>query len=429
MNIEREITMKNKIKIIIAGLACAGLFLCSQNVYASRAQGTDLSRYQGYTAVKGQASDEFAISQIGGINANGIYTQNTYQSQVATGIAQGLRMHTYIWYQVGGDKQAAKQCMDYFLPRVQTPKNSIVALDYEDGASCDQSANTDAILYGMNRIKQAGYTPVYYSYKPYTLAHVDYKRILTAYPNSLWIAAYKDYNITTTADYAYFPSMDGVGMWQFTSCYRAGGLDGNVDLTNITQNGYHKGSATRPVSKPSAVKQGIKADNTPKTDIKAGYTVKVNFSASKWASGQYIPSWVHGKAYRVQQVSGDRVLLAGIMSWINRADVEILQTAKQATQTSGTYTVRSGDSWWSIAAKYGLSMYTLAARNGKTIYTVIHPGDRLTVIGQTTRTYTVRRGDTLSSIASRLGTSVSSLASRNHISNPNLIFVGQRLSY
>lgn len=421
--------MKNKIKIVIAGLACAGIFLCGQNVYASRAQGTDLSRYQGYTAVKGQASDEFSIAQIGGINTGGIYTQATYQSQVASGIAQGLRMHTYIWYQVGGDKQAAKQCMDYFLPRVQTPKRSIVALDYEDGASCDQSANTDAILYGMNRIKQAGYTPVYYSYKPYTLAHVDYKRILAEFPNSLWIAAYKDYKITTTPDYAYFPSMDGVGMWQFTSCYRGGGLDGNVDLTNITQNGYHKGSATRPVSKPSAVKQGIKADNTPKTDIKAGYTVKVNFSASKWASGQYIPSWVHGKAYRVQQVSGDRVLLAGIMSWINRADVEILQTAKQATQTSGTYTVRSGDSWWSIAAKYGLSMYTLAARNGKTIYTVIHPGDRLTVIGQTTRTYTVRRGDTLSSIASRLGTSVSSLASRNHISNPNLIFVGQRLSY
>lgn len=416
-------------KVVVASLAVAGLFLCGQNVYASRAQGTDLSRYQGYTAVKGQASDEFAISQIGGINTGGIYTQATYQAQVATGIAQGLRMHTYIWYQVGGDKQAAKECMDYFLARVQTPKGSLVALDYEDGASASVAANTDAILYGMNRIKQAGYTPVYYSYKPYTLAHVDYKRILAEFPNSLWIAAYKDYKITTTPDYAYFPSMDGVGMWQFTSCYRGGGLDGNVDLTNITQNGYHKGSATRPVSKPSAVKQGIKADNTPKTDIKAGYTVKVNFSASKWASGQYIPSWVHGKAYRVQQVSGDRVLLAGIMSWINRADVEILQTAKQATQTSGTYTVRSGDSWWSIATRHGMSMYTLAARNGRTIYSMLHPGDRLTISGQTSRTYTVSRGDTLSVIACRLGVSVGYLARKNSIINPNRIYVGQRLLY
>ena len=422
--------MKNKVKIVITGLACAGLFLCSQNVYASRAQGTDLSRYQGYTAVKGQASDEFAISQIGGINSSGIYTQATYQSQVASGIAQGLRMHTYIWYQVGGDKQAAKQCMDYFLPRVQTPKRSIVALDYEDGASCDQSANTDAILYGMNRIKQAGYTPVYYSYKPYTLAHVDYKRILAEFPNSLWIAAYKDYNVTTVPDYAYFPSMDGVAQWQFTSCYRAGGLDGNVDLLGITQNGYRKGDAAKPVTKPSAVKQGIKADNTPKADIKPGYTVKVNFSAIHWASGQSIPSWVHGKAYRVQQVSGNRVLLAGIMSWINRADVEILQTSAQAKQTSGsTYTVQSGDSWWSIANRYGMNMYTLAARNGKIIYSMLHPGDKLTINGQTSRTYTVRRGDTLSSIASQFGVSVSSLATRNHISNINWIYAGQRLSY
>lgn len=419
-----------KSKIMLGFAVCAGLFLCGQNAQASRAQGTDLSRYQGYTAVKGQASDEFAISQIGGINTGGIYTQSTYQSQVATGIAQGLRMHTYIWYQIGSDKQAAKQCMDFFLPRIQTPKNSIVALDYEDGASCNRSANTDAIIYGMRRIKQSGYTPIYYSYKPYTLSHVDYKRILAEFPNSLWIAAYKDYAVTTSPDYAYFPSLDGVAEWQFTSMYKAGGLDGNVDLLGITQNGYRNGVATKPVSKPSAVKQGIKADNTPKTDIKAGYTVKVNFSASKWASGQYIPSWVHGKAYRVQQASGDKVLLAGIMSWISCNDVEILQTSAQAKQTTaGTYTVQSGDSWWSIAAKHGLSMYTLAARNGKTICTVIHPGDRLTISGQTSRTYTVRRGDTLSSIASRLGVSVSSLASRNHISNINWIYIGQRLVY
>lgn len=415
--------MKNKIMLGFA--VCAGLFLCGQNAQANRAQGTDLSRYQGCTAVKGQASDEFSISQIGGINTGGIYTQATYQSQVATGIAQGLRMHTYIWYQVGGDKQVAKKCMDYFLPRVQTPKGSIVALDYEDGASCDQSANTDAILYGMNRIKQAGYTPVYYSYKPYTLAHVDYKRILAEFPNSLWIAAYKDYNVTTVPDYAYFPSMDGVAQWQFTSMYRSGGLDGNVDLTGITQNGYRKGDANKPASKSTAVKQGIKAD------IKPGYTVKVNFSARKWASGQPIPSWVHGKAYRVQQVSGNRVLLAGIMSWINRADVEILQTSAQAKRTTaGTYTVQSGDSWWSIANRHGMSMYTLAQRNGKTIYTVIHPGDKLTISGQaTTHTYTVRRGDTLSGISARLGVSVGHLVQVNRIGNPNRIYVGQRLVY
>lgn len=108
---------------------------------------------------------------------------------------------------------------------------------------------------------------------------------------------------------------------------------------------------------------------------------------NRLASGQCIPSWVHGKAYRVQQVSGDRVLLAGIMSWISRNDIEVLQTSAQAKQTSGsTYTVQSGDSW--------------------------RVGDKLTVIGQTSRTYAVRRGNTLSNIANRLGQSVYKLAQK-----------------
>lgn len=422
--------MKNKIMLGFA--IWAGLFLCGQNVYASRAQGTDLSRYQGYTAVKGQASDEFAISQIGGINTGGIYTQATYQSQVATGIAQGLRMHTYIWYQVGSDKQAAKQCMDYFLPRIQTPKGSIIALDYEDGASASVSANTDAILYGMRRISDAGYTPVYYSYKPYTLAHVDYKRILAEFPNSLWIAAYKDYSVTTTPDYAYFPTMDGVAQWQFTSMYRAGGLDGNVDLTGITQNGYRKGEANKPASKPQAVKQGIKADSTPKSDIKPGYTVKVNFSARKWASGQCIPSWVHGKAYRVQQVSGNRVLLAGIMSWINVSDVEIISVTNNSNLGASYYVVKSGDTLGGIASRYGTTWQRLQELNGLSNPNWIYPGQRLkvTVNGyDAQRAYTIRRGDTLSGIACRLGVSVDHLVQVNHISNPNRIYVGQRLVY
>ncbi|KLD60432.1 hypothetical protein WP50_10480 [Lactiplantibacillus plantarum] len=43
------------------------------------------------------------------------------------------------------------------------------------------------------------------------------------------------------------------------------------------------------------------------------------------------------------------------------------------------YTVKSGDSWWSIAQRNGLSMTTLASQNGKTIYITIYPGQRLVV--------------------------------------------------
>ena len=413
----------NALKCVLITIFCiTALSLSTIPVSAAKGdQGVDWARYQGINGKWGYAHDKFAICQIGGTTDGwNTYDQSTYRTQVAATIAMGRRAHTYIWWQNVTTHQQADKVLDYFLPKVQTPKQSIVALDVESGQQ-----NTSVVDYALSRIKKAGYTPVLYGYKSYLVNHLDLASLAKKYP--LWLAAYPDYNVTTKPNYNFFPSFDNIGIFQFTSTYAAGGLDGDVDLTGITDNGYRNGNASKPVSKPQAVKQGIVADNTPKTDITTGYKVKVNYSAKRWASGQAIPNWVKGRMYPVVQTSGYKVLLGGIMSWINRADVEILQTAKQTT--GSTYTVQSGDSWWSIATRHGMSMYTLAARNGKTIYTVIHPGDKLTISGQTTRIYTVKSGDTLSGIANRLGTSVSSLASRNRISNPNLIFVGQRLSY
>ena len=419
--------MMNKNKAILSVLSALALMSVGFTAQAAKGdQGVDWARYQGISGKWGYAHDKFAICQIGGTTDGwNTYDQSTYRTQVAGTIAMGRRAHTYIWWQNVTTQQQADKVLDYFLSKVQTPKRSIVALDVESGQQ-----STTVVDYALNRIKQAGYTPVLYGYKSYLVNHVDLASLAKKYP--LWLAAYPDYNVTTKPNYSFFPSYGNVGIYQFTSTYVAGGLDGDVDLTGITDNGYRNGDASKPVSKPQAVKQGIVADHTPKQDISTGYTVKVNYGARRWASGQAIPSWVKGRMYSVVQTSGDKVLLGGIMSWINRADVEILQTAKQATQTSDTYTVQSGDSWWSIANRHGMSMYTLAARNGKTIYSMLHPSDRLTINGQTaaaTRTYTVRHGDTLSSISARLGVSVGTLATRNHISNPNLIFVGQRLSY
>lgn len=88
-------------------------------------------------------------------------------------------------------------------------------LDYEDHASGDVQANTNACLRFMQMIADAGYKPIYYSYKPFTLENVDYQQILAKFPNSLWIAGYglNDGN----ADFEYFPSMDGIRWWQYSS--------------------------------------------------------------------------------------------------------------------------------------------------------------------------------------------------------------------
>jgi LysM repeat protein len=109
------------------------------------------------------------------------------------------------------------------------------------------------------------------------------------------------------------------------------------------------------------------------------------------------------------------------MSWINRKNVELLVTTSVPRVNSSTYVVQSGDSWWAIAHKYGISMYTLASNNGKSIYSVLHPGDILTVNGSNQNSssvasygsYTVKSGDSWWSIANSNGMSMYTLAANN----------------
>lgn len=419
-----------KIKQLLASALLGASILLQSTAYAAVGdQGVDWSRYQGANGVFGYSHDKFAIAQIGGVNGGGIYKQSTYETQVASAIAQGKRAHTYIWYQVGSNASLGEQVLNTFLPQVQTPKGSIVALDYESGASPDKQANTNAILHGMRMIKAAGYTPMYYSYKPFTLANVYADQIIREFPNSLWMAGYPNYAVTPTPNYNVFPSMDGIGIWQFSSTYIAGGLDGNIDLTGVTDNGYTK---NKPETQTPAINQGQQAENTPKADIAVGNQVKVKFSANNWATGQGIPSWVKNQTYSVAQVSGNRVLLSGINSWINKSDVEIISVSSapiQAPATS-TYTVQSGDTLSSIAAKFGTSYQTLASLNGISNPNLIYVGQTLRVNGSASTGsvyYTVRVGDNLSSIASRYGTNYQSIASLNGLTNPNLIYAGQTL--
>jgi GH25 family lysozyme M1 (1,4-beta-N-acetylmuramidase) len=337
-------------------VAIAAVFMIGGATVTAKAakgdQGVDWAVYQGANGKFAYPSDKFVISQAGGTIHGKLYDQWTYKSQVASAIAAGKRAHTYVWGEFGSSKAQAKAMLDYMLPKIQTPKGSIVAIDYEDGASYDKQANTDAILYALKRIKDAGYTPMLYGYLNYFNAHIYLGQVSKTY--QLWLGEYPDYNVTPKPNYNYFPSWENVALFQFTSTYIAGGLDGNIDLTGITDNGYTKNN--KPVTNTPAVDTGKEAEDTPKSDIKKGDKVKVKFSAKHWATGEAIPSWVRGNTYTVTAVSGKKVLLSGINSWIARSNVEILQTNTVQSNTklpngvkreAGTFTANQTLRVWS----------------------------------------------------------------------------------
>lgn len=438
--------VKKKVSTLaISALAAATVFSAGSGVTfaAKNDLGYDWASFQGPYGVTNGIGAKFAFSKLGG--DGGTYLNPYYATQVSGGIARGLRMHTYLWFENIYSTAQADQFLNSYLPKVQTPKGSIVALDVEAGY-----ANTAVIKYAMQRIKNAGYTPMFYSYVPFIRAQgIDTDSIGNQFGKySLWIANYGYNYVGQSWSPSLFPTMNNVGIHQYSSLGLASGLDVSIDLSgdknwSITENGYGKteesgsGKVTvDPNTNTAATNAGQQANNTSKADISVGNTVKVNFSASRWASGEAIPSWVKGKSYSVAQVSGNKVLLSGIMSWINKSDVEILSssTASTAQQnsvvTGSTYTVKSGDTLGGIAAAHGTTSSALASLNGISNPNLIFAGQVLKLSGASSsvsysNSYTVRSGDTLSGIAARYGTTTANLAAINGISNPNFLYVGQ----
>ena len=103
------------------------------------------------------------------------------------------------------------------------------------------------------------------------------------------------------------------------------------------------------------------------------------------------------------------------------------------------HTVSAGDSFESIANKYGVTIRELVSANPQ----LLKKGEQLTIpvavvildetdddsgeVESGVRTYTVKPGDNLTKIAIKFGTTVAAIASANNITNINNIRVGQVL--
>jgi murein DD-endopeptidase MepM/ murein hydrolase activator NlpD len=123
------------------------------------------------------------------------------------------------------------------------------------------------------------------------------------------------------------------------------------------------------------------------------------------------------------------------LSWLVVLALLLSVTLPARAQTTGPiYVVQEGDTLFSIALAFGVSVEDVQTANGITDPTLISIGQEIVIPGfenvsGTLLTYKVQLGETLPGIAKRFGASIDALVLLNRLTATDALYVGQSLIY
>ena len=256
-NLEELILVKNK---TIIKLACATMLLnsgmalfphlapatsivqASSTSVAAKALGIDVASYQSADlTAHAKAGSQFAIVKVS--EGTG-YRNPKGASQIKSAIANDMMPMGYHFATFSSNASLAKKEAQYAISSAKAlglPKGSYLACDYETGQgniiTNGKSVTAKAILAFMDKIKAAGYQPLLYASSSVLQNNINTPSIVKKYPNSLWVAAYAISGRVDKPNFKYFPSMDGVAIWQYTDNWKGMSTDGNVAILPLSISG------------------------------------------------------------------------------------------------------------------------------------------------------------------------------------------------
>ncbi|MFJ6919760.1 MAG: GH25 family lysozyme [Lactobacillus crispatus] len=207
----------------------------SSSTVLKKSYGVDVASYQStsvnYTGAK------FAIIKL---TQGTDYLNPKADQQIKSAKAHGLLVGGYFYANHSNSVSRARSEAKYAVAKAKAlgiPEGSYIADDFEQGSGNSVNggvqANTDAIMAALQVIKDGGYQPLVYSGSFVLHNHISIARIVKTFGTCLWVASYKVSGRQDYADFNYFPSMDGVAIWQFTDNYKGYSVDGNITLINL----------------------------------------------------------------------------------------------------------------------------------------------------------------------------------------------------
>ena len=216
----------------------------------ARSYGVDVASYQ--PSIVSYAGAKFAIVKL---TEGTSYLNPKAGQQIKSAKAHGYYVGGYFYANHSGSVTQARAEAKYAVAKAKTlgiPSGAVLADDFEQGSGNNvngsATANTDAIIAAMQVIKEAGYKPLVYSGAYVLRNRMSISRIIKTFGTCLWVASYKISGRQDRADFEYFPSMDGVAIWQFTDNYRGFNVDGNISLIDLKISSHNH--APKSVKKP-----------------------------------------------------------------------------------------------------------------------------------------------------------------------------------
>lgn len=291
----------------------------------SKTYGVDVASYQP-TDLSGyhKAGASFSVVKL---TQGTSYFNPKDTAQIKSSRDLGMETHAYHYAEFGSSVSRAKDEATFFLQRaakqnISISKKRYLFLDWEEGSgnvvTGSKSANTAAIIAFMDACKKAGYKVGLYSGAALMRSAIDTAQIFKRYGTCLWVASYPTMAAVSTADFSYFPSMDGVAVWQFTSNWHGLNVDGNVALVDLNSEVKPK-AEVKPKPKPKPKAAATEFNGVVKVKNlgsgKASWKVRL-LSKEGNSTDKYVPQGSSWKTAKVMTIKGMQCYLIGKDLWI-----------------------------------------------------------------------------------------------------------------
>ena len=285
---------------------------------SSKTYGVDVASYQSTDlAAYHKAGASFAIVKL---TEGTSYLNPKAAKQVASSRTNHLYTHAYHFARFGASVSQAKKEANCFIKEAKNQSISqkrMLWLDWESGSgnvvTGPKADNTTAILAFMDAVKDAGWRPGLYSGASLMRTAIDTAQVVKKFGTCLWVASYPTMAAVSTADFSYFPSMDGVALWQFTSNWHGLGVDGNVALVDLNSTSSASPAKPKPKATATDFKGVVKVKSLGAS--KASWKVRL-LSKDGHYTNSYVPQGSRWKTARVATIKGKKCYLIGKDLWI-----------------------------------------------------------------------------------------------------------------